>query len=144
MINDPALSAYINRVGQNIVHNSDSQLPFTIKVIDSDDVNALALPGGFFYTKSGLILAADGEAEPAGVMAPEIGHVAACHSARQSTRANLMQIITVPLVFVGGPAGYGVHEAALAVPLTFLHFSREFEAQADYLGVQYIQGRLRS
>lgn len=92
-------------------------------------MNAFALPGGFFYANSVLIFAADSEAELAGVMAHEIGHVAACHSARQSTRANLMQIMTVPLVFVGGPAGFGVHEGAgLAVPLTFLHFSREFEA----------------
>ena len=139
IINDPVLSGYINRVGQNIVRNSDSRVPFTIKIIDSDDVNAFALPGGYFYVNSGLILAADNEAELAGVMAHEIGHVAACHSARQNTRANWTQIATVPLVFVGGPAAYGAYEGAgLAVPLTFLHFSREFEAQADYLGVQYM------
>jgi beta-barrel assembly-enhancing protease len=139
LINDPVISEYVNRVGQNIVRNSDSQVTFTIKVIDSDDVNAFALPGGFFYVDSGLILAADSEAELAGVMAHEIGHVAACHAARQYTRANWGQIMAVPLVFVGGPARYGVYEGAgLAVPITFLQFSREFEAQADYLGVQYL------
>lgn len=140
VIKDPVISEYINRVGQNIVRNSDTHVPFTIKVIDSDDVNAFALPGGFFYVNSGLILAADNEAELAGVMAHEIGHVAACHAARENTRASLMQMITVPLVIsTRGAAGYGVYEGAgLAVPLTFLHFSREFEAQADYLGVQYM------
>jgi len=139
VINDPVISEYINRLGQNIVRNSDSQVPFTIKVIDSDDVNAFALPGGFFYVNSGLILAADEEAELAGVMAHEIGHVAACHAAREMTRANLMQMMTIPLIFMGGPIGYAAYEGAgLAVPLTFLKFSRGFEAQADYLGVQYM------
>jgi beta-barrel assembly-enhancing protease len=139
VIPDPVVSEYINRLGQNIVRNSDSQVPFTIKVIDSDDINAFALPGGFFYVNSGLILAADEEAELAGVMAHEIGHVAACHAARENTRANLMQMMTIPLIFVGGPIGYAAYEGAgLAVPLTFLKFSRGFEAQADYLGVQYM------
>jgi predicted Zn-dependent protease len=139
VINDPVVSEYINRLGQNIVRNSDSQVPFTIKVIDSDDINAFALPGGFFYVNSGLILAADEEAELAGVMAHEIGHVAACHAARENTRANLMQMMTIPLIFMGGPIGYAAYEGAgLAVPLTFLKFSRGFEAQADYLGVQYM------
>src|SRR5579872_3045040 len=139
IINDPVVSEYINRLGQNIVRNSDSQVPFTIKVIDSDDINAFALPGGFFYVNSGLILAADEEAELAGVMAHEIGHVAACHAARENTRANLMQMMTIPLIFMGGPIGYAAYEGAgLAVPLTFLKFSRGFEAQADYLGVQYM------
>jgi beta-barrel assembly-enhancing protease len=139
VINDPVVSEYINRLGQNIVRSSDSKVPFTIKVIDSDDINAFALPGGFFYVNSGLILAADEEAELAGVMAHEIGHVAACHAARENTRANLAQIATIPLVIIGGPIGYAAYEGAgLAVPLTFLKFSRGFEAQADYLGVQYM------
>ena len=139
VINDPVVSEYINRLGQNIVRNSDSQVPFTIKVIDSDDVNAFALPGGFFYVNSGLILAADNEAELAGVMAHEIGHVAACHAAREQTRGTLMQMMTIPLIFMGGPIGYAAYEGmGLAVPLTFLKFSRGFEAQADYLGVQYM------
>lgn len=139
VITDPVVSEYINRLGQNLVRNSDSQVPFTIKVIDSDDINAFALPGGFFYVNSGLILAADEEAELAGVMAHEIAHVAACHAARENTRANLAQFMTIPLIFLGGPIGYAGYEAAsLAVPLTFLKFSRGFEAQADYLGVQYM------
>jgi beta-barrel assembly-enhancing protease len=139
LINDPVITEYVNRVGQNIVRNSDAQVPFTIKVIDSDVVNAMALPGGFFYVNSGLIMAADEEAELAGVMAHEISHVAACHYAREMTRANLLQMMSLPAIFMGGAIGYGIYEGmGLGIPLTFLHFSREFEAQADYLGIQYM------
>jgi predicted Zn-dependent protease len=139
LIQDPVVTEYVNRVGQNLVRNSDAQVPFTIKVIDSDDINAFALPGGFFYVNSGLILAADEEAELAGVMAHEIAHVAACHAARENTRGSLMQMATIPLIFVGGGIGYAAYQAAgLAVPLTFMHFSRGFEAEADYLGLQYM------
>ena len=138
-ITDPTVTEYVNRVGQNIVKNSDCKVPFTIKVIDSDEINAMALPGGFFYVNSGLILNADEEAELAGVMAHETAHVCAHHAAREMTRANYAQIGMVPLIFIGGWTGYGIYEAAsIGVPLTFLHFSREFEAQADYLGVQYM------
>jgi predicted Zn-dependent protease len=123
----------------NIGRNSDAQVPFTIKVIDSEEINAFALPGGFFYVNSGLILAADEEAELAGVMAHEIGHVAACHAARENTRSNILSLASIPLIFVGGPVGYAGYQAAgLALPLTFLHFSRGFEAEADYLGLQYM------
>ncbi len=139
LINDPMITEYVNRLGQNLVRNSDSQVPFTIKVIDSDEINAFALPGGFFYVNSGLILAADEEAELAGVMAHEIAHVAACHAARENTRGNLMNIASIPLIFIGGPIGYAGYEAAgLAVPLTFMKFSRGFEAEADYLGLEYM------
>ncbi|HEU5351177.1 MAG TPA: M48 family metallopeptidase [Terracidiphilus sp.] len=138
-ITDPVVTEYVNRIGQNLVRNSDCKVPFTIKVIDSDEINAMALPGGFFYVNSGLILAADEEAELAGVMAHEIAHVCAHHAAREMTRMNYAQLGTVPLIFIGGWTGYGIYEAAsLGVPLTFLHFSREFEAQADYLGIQYM------
>ena len=138
-INDPVVTEYVNRIGQNIVKNSDCKVPFTIKVIDSDEINAMALPGGFFYVNSGLILNADEEAELAGVMAHETAHVCAHHAARQMTRANYAQLGTIPLIFIGGWTGYGIYEAAqIGVPITFLHFSREFEAQADYLGVQYM------
>jgi len=139
LITDPIISEYINRIGQNLVRNSDSQVPFTIKVIDSDDINAFALPGGFFYVDTGLILAADNEAELAGVMAHEIAHVAACHVARERTRGQLMNIASVSMMMVGGPIGYGVYEAAgLAMPMTFLKFSRGFESEADFLGVEYM------
>jgi predicted Zn-dependent protease len=139
MINDPVITEYINRLGQNLVRNSDARVPFTIKVIDSDDINAFALPGGFFYVNSGLILAADNEAELAGVMAHEIGHVAACHAAREQTRGELANLASIPLIFVGGGVGYAAASAAsLAIPMAFMKFSRGFEAQADYLGVEYM------
>jgi hypothetical protein len=141
MITDPVVTEYINRIGQNIVKNSDCKVPFTIKVIDSDEINAMALPGGFFYVNSGLILNADEEAELAGVMAHETAHVCAHHAAREMTRMNYAQLGTIPLIMLTGYSwtGYGIYEAAqLAVPMSFLMFSREFEAQADYLGVQYM------
>jgi predicted Zn-dependent protease len=139
LIRDPVVTEYVNRIGQNLVRNSDAQVPFTIKVIDSDEVNAFALPGGFFYVNSGLILAADEESELAGVMAHEIAHVAARHATRQMTRAQWMNLGTIPLIFVGGGIGYAAYEAAgIALPLTMLNFSRNFESEADYLGLQYM------
>jgi hypothetical protein len=139
LVQDPVVNEYVNRIGQNLVRNSDAQVPFTIKVIDSDEVNAFALPGGFFYVNSGLILAADEEAEMAGVMAHEIAHVAARHGTRQMTRAQWANIGTIPLIFIGGGIGYGIYEAAgLGLPLTFMKFQRNFEAEADYLGLQYM------
>jgi beta-barrel assembly-enhancing protease len=139
LVNDPVITEYVNRIGQNLVRNSDAQVPFTIKVIDSDVINAMALPGGFFYVNSGVILAADEEAEMAGVMAHEIAHVAACHYGREMTRANLLQIASLPAIFMGGWLGYGIYEGmGLGIPLTFLHFSRGFEAEADYLGIEYM------
>src|SRR5437867_974233 len=139
LVQDPVVTEYVNRIGQNLVRNSDAQVPFTIKVIDSDEVNAFALPGGFFYVNAGLILAADEEAELAGVMAHEIAHVAACHIARQMTRGTLAQLATVPLIFMGGWAVYGIYQGAgLAVPAAFMKFNRGFEAEADYLGLQYM------
>jgi len=139
-ITDPVVTEYVNRIGQNIVKNSDCKVPFTIKVIDSDEINAMALPGGFFYVNSGLILNADEEAELAGVMAHETAHVCAHHAVREMTRMNYVQIGMVPvMIMVGGWTGYGIYEGAqLAIPITFLQFSRDFEAQADYLGVQYM------
>jgi beta-barrel assembly-enhancing protease len=139
MITDSVISEYVNRVGQNIVKNSDCKVPFTIKVIDSDEINAFALPGGFFYVNSGLILNADEEAELAGVMAHETAHVCAHHAVRQMTRMNYAQLGTIPLIFIGGWTGYGIYEAAsIGIPITFMQFSREFESQADFLGVQYM------
>jgi hypothetical protein len=139
LVRDPVVTEYVNRIGQNLVRNSDAQVPFTIKVIDSDEVNAFALPGGFFYVNSGLILAADEESELAGVMAHEIAHVAARHATRQMTRAQWANIGTIPLIFVGGGIGYAVRSAAgLGLPLTFLSFSRSFESEADYFGLQYM------
>ncbi len=139
LITDSQVTDYINQLGQNLVRNSDSLVPFTIKVLDSDDINAFALPGGFFYVDSGLILAADNEAELAGVMAHEIAHVAACHAARERTRGKLMNMASIPLMMIGGPIGYAGYEAlTIAMPISYLKFSRRFESEADYLGVQYM------
>jgi hypothetical protein len=141
MVTDPVVVEYVNRIGQNIVKNSDCKVPFTIKVIDSDEINAMALPGGFFYVNSGLILAADEEAELAGVMAHETAHVCAHHAAREMTRMNYAQIGSIPLIIIsqGSWTGYGIYEAAqLAIPISFLEFSRDFEREADWLGLQYM------
>ena len=138
-LRDPIVLEYVNRVGQNLVRNSDAKVPFTVKVIDSDEVNAFALPGGFLYVNSGLILAAENEAELAGVMAHEIAHVAARHATRQMTRSELFSLASIPLIFVGGGIGLAVQQAAgLVIPLSMTKFSRGFEAEADYLGVEYL------
>jgi len=141
LVTDPVVVEYVNRIGQNIVKNSDCKVPFTIKVIDSDEINAMALPGGFFYVNSGLILAADEEAELAGVMAHETAHVCAHHAAREMTKAGYAEIGSIPLIIFtqGTWTGYGIYEASqLAIPMTFLEFSREYEAEADWLGLQYM------
>ncbi len=141
MINDPVVTEYVNRVGQNLVRNSDAKVPFTIKVIDSDAINAMALPGGFFYVNSGLILHADEEAELAGVMGHEIAHVAARHGTKAETKGQLIQWASIPLILLGpgGWAGYGLYEGLnLAIPMSFLKFSRDAEREADYLGIQYM------
>jgi beta-barrel assembly-enhancing protease len=141
LIDDPVVTEYVNRVGQNLVRNSDARVPFTIKVIDSDEVNAFALPGGFFYVNSGLILRAQEESELAGVMAHEISHVTARHGTRNATKGELMQFATIPLMLLGpvGWAGYGIYEGLnIAIPLTYLKFSRDAEREADFLGLQYM------
>lgn len=139
MIDDPVVSEYVNRVGQNLVRNSDAKVPFTIKVIDSEEVNAFALPGGFFFVNSGLLLKAESEAELAGVMAHEIAHVAARHGTRQATRGTIANFATIPLILWGGWTGYGVRQAAsILIPMQFLRFSRGFEREADLLGLQYL------
>jgi predicted Zn-dependent protease len=139
IIDDPIVAEYVNRVGQNIVRNSDAKVPFTIKVVEDESVNAFALPGGFFFVNTGLILKADNEAELAGVMAHEIAHVAARHGTRQATKAELANYMTIPLIFMGGWAGYGIRQAAgFLVPMSLLKFSRAYESDADMLGLQYM------
>jgi beta-barrel assembly-enhancing protease len=140
-IDDPVVTEYVNRVGQNLVRNSDAQVPFTIKVIDSDTINAFALPGGFFFVNSGLILHADEESELAGVMAHEIAHVCARHGTKNATKGQIMQIgamaasIFIPYTW----AGYALYQGMnFVIPLTFLKFSRDAEREADYLGLQYM------
>lgn len=139
IVDDPVISEYVNRVGQNLVRNSDVKVPVTIKVIDSEEVNAFALPGGFFFVNTGLVLRAETEAELAGVMAHEIAHIAARHGTRQATRGQVVNLATIPLIFMGGWTGYGVRQAAsVLIPIGFLTFSRGFETEADLLGLQYL------
>jgi predicted Zn-dependent protease len=139
LIEDPTINEYVNRVGQNIVRNSDAKVPFTIKVVESDEINAFALPGGFFYVNSGLILAADDESELAGVMAHEIAHVAARHGTEQASKAELINFASIPLIFMGGVGGFAIRQAAgFLIPMQFLQFSRKHETEADYFGLQYL------
>src|SRR5258708_3822185 len=137
IVDDPVIAEYVNRIGQNLVRNSDAKVPFTIKVIDSEEINAFALPGGFFFVNTGILLNADNEAEMAGVMAHEIAHVAARHGTRQASTAELVNYASIPLIFLGGWAGYGIRQAmGLGVPMGFLQFSKAFESEADMLGIE--------
>ncbi len=141
LLNDPVINEYVNRVAQNVARNSDLSVPLTVKVIDSPGINAFALPGGFLYVNSGLLLAADEEAQVAGVIAHEIAHVAARHWASQMTKMQIAQYAMLPLIFIPMTYAvyYGVMEAYMnGVPLAFLKFNRNAEAEADYLGLQYL------
>jgi predicted Zn-dependent protease len=138
-VEDPIIVDYINKVGQNLVLHSDAKVPFTIKVIDSDEVNAFALPGGFFYVNKGLILTADNESELAGPMAHEIAHVAARHGVEQASKGQIVNWGSLPLIFIGGWGGFGIRQAAgLLIPIGFLKFSRGAEEEADMLAAQYM------
>jgi predicted Zn-dependent protease len=139
LFNDPVVNEYVNRIEQNIVRNSDAKVPFTVRIIDSDEVNAFALPGGFLFVNTGLILAADQEAELAGVLAHETAHVAARHGAETASKEQAVNLASIPLIFVGGVAGLGARQAAgIAIPVGFLKFTRNQEGEADYLGAQYM------
>ncbi len=139
MVDDPVIAEYVNRIGQNLARNSDVTVPVTIKVIDDPQVNAFALPGGFVFVHTGLLLKADSEAEVVGVLAHELAHVAARHGTRQASRGQIANLASMPLIFMGGWGGYAARQAAgLAVPLTFLKYSRSFEREADLLGLQYL------
>jgi len=138
LLRDARVQGYVEDLVQNLVRHSDARAPFTVRVIDSDELNAFALPGGFLYVNTGLITEADTEAELAGILAHEIAHVTARHATKQASKAQLFQLFSLPLIFVGGPVGYGIQQAmGLAVPLSFLKFSRNAEREADFLGLQY-------
>jgi beta-barrel assembly-enhancing protease len=139
IVDDPIIAEYVNRIGQNLVRNSDAKVPFTIKVVDAEEINAFALPGGFFFVNTGILLNADNEAEMAGVMSHEIAHVAARHGTRQASRGELINYGSIPLIFLGGWTGYAIRQGmGLAIPMGFLSFSRGFESEADMLGLQYM------
>jgi len=138
LITDPVITEYVNRIGQTLVRHSDAHVAFTIKVVDDEQVNAFALPGGFFYVNSGVLLAADSEAELAGVMAHEIAHVAARHATHNATRQEIWNLASLPLIFVGGPVGAAIRQfSGVVVPMSFLKFSRDDEREADFLGLEY-------
>ncbi len=139
IMHDPVLNEYVNRVAQNLVRHSDAHFPLTVKIVDSKVINAEALPGGYFFVNSGLILAANNESEMAGPMAHEIAHIADRDGTRQMTKAELVNYATLPLWFVGGIGGFvGRTVAGLAIPMTFLKFDRSIEAKADFLGLEYM------
>lgn len=138
LITDPVITEYVDRLGQTLVRNSDAQVPFTIKVVDSDEVNTFALPGGHLYVYSGLIMATDSEAELAGLMAHEIAHVAARHATRAETRMKIFTVLSIALTYFGGPAAVALQVAVgVAGPATFMKFGRDAEREADLLGLEY-------
>jgi beta-barrel assembly-enhancing protease len=138
LIKDPVITEYVNRIGQTLVQHSDAKVPFVIKVVDDEQVNAFALPGGFFYVNSGVLLAADNEAELAGVMAHEIAHVAARHATRNATKQEIWNLASLPLVFIAGPVAAAIRQiSSIMVPMSFLKFSRDAEREADFLGIEY-------
>ena len=141
IIKDPVINEYVNRVAQNVARNSDLKIPLTVKVLDDPSINAFALPGGFLYVNSGLLKAANEEDQVAGVVAHEIAHVAARHWASQMTKATILQYAMIPLMFtpMSFPVYIGLSEGLnLGIPMAFLKFSRNDEAEADYLGIQYM------
>ena len=140
LITDPVVDEYVNRVGQNLGRNSDAKIPISVKVIDDPTINAMTLPGGFIYVNSGTVLAADNEAELAGVLAHEIGHVAERSWASEMTKRTLLQYAMIPLMFTPLSLGayYGIGAAMNGIPIAFLKFDRSQESGADFLGIQYM------
>jgi len=136
LLNDPSITEYIARIGQNLVHNSDVKIPATIKVVDSEEINAFSVAGGYVYVNSGMVLDCKNEAELAGVMAHVIAHVAARHATRMWTREQIARVNGPSLITaLPDPRSDG---AVLTRGLTFLKFHRLFEAEADYFGIQYL------
>jgi predicted Zn-dependent protease len=139
MLDDPIVGEYINRLTQNLARNSDVRFPVTIKVIDDETINAFTLPGGFLFVNTGMIRLSESEAELASVLSHELGHVAARHYARQASREQLVNGATIPLILLGGPIGMASRQiASAAVPMGMFKFSRDFETEADMLGIQYL------
>ena len=140
MVEDPVINEYVDRIGQNLVKHSDAKVPFHIKVVDTDEVNAFAFPGGYFYVNKGLLLAADNEAELAGVMAHEISHIIARHATARMSKAQYLQLASIPALFVGGYwAQMGIQNAlGLGLNLELMGVTRESEREADQLGIQYL------
>lgn len=140
LITDPILTEYVNRMVQNLVNNSDVKMPVNVQLVDSDQINALTLPGGYIIVEAGLLLAADSEAQFAGALAHEVAHVACRHATRQATNGDLTRIgATMASIAIGGWPGYAIGQGAgAALPLQYLKFSQRYEADADFYGLQYM------
>ena len=139
IVDDPIVADYINRLGQTLARNSDVTFPVSFTLIEADDINAFTLPGGFVFINTGMFRLSDNEAELASVLAHELGHAAARHATRQATRTDLIAAATIPLAVFGGWMGLLVRPAAsILEPMALFHFSREFETEADLLGVEYL------
>ena len=138
LLKDAVVTHYVQQLGERLARNSDARIPFVIKVIDSDQVNAFALPGGYLYVDTGLIMAAQNESELAAVMAHEIAHVAARHTTRNMSKVRLWNMASIPFIFLGGPVSMAVHQVSgLAFPFSVRKFSRDAEREADLLGIEY-------
>ncbi len=139
IVDDPIVSEYVSRLGQNLALHSDVGFPISIKVIQSDEINAFTLPGGFIFVNTGLIMLTANEAQLASAIAHELGHSAARHATRQASQNQLVRMGTLPLFALGGLPGLAARQVASAVmPMAFLQFSRAFETEADTLGLQYL------
>ena len=149
-VEDKAIQEYVNSVAQRIAQKSDLKIPLHISVLQSREINAFALPGGYLFLERGLLEAAEDEAELAGVIAHEMAHDAARHANKLMKRATIAGIFyqaaqIAAIVLTGGVAGigtyyalqYGFYGLGLVLNLNLLGVSREYELEADQLGVQY-------
>jgi Zn-dependent protease with chaperone function len=149
-VENKAIQEYVNSVAQRLAQKSDLKIPLHVSVLKSREINAFALPGGYLFIERGLLEAADDESELAGVIAHEMAHDAARHANKLMKRATIASIFyqaaqIAALVLTGGVAGIGTYYAlqygffglGLVLNLNLLGVSREYELEADQLGVQY-------
>jgi predicted Zn-dependent protease len=136
--NDPAMKAYVNDIGQRLARTSERpNLNYTFTVLDSPVVNAFAVPGGYVYITRGLMALAENEAEVAGVIAHEIGHIAARHTNERYCRGIVAQLGAIGLGVLTG-SGAVAEAANMGAAIYLQGYSREQEFQADLLGVRYL------
>jgi len=143
-IDSPAVHNHLDRLGHRIAAElRDAKLPFTFSVVADDPCRTIhepaALPGGYVFVPGALFVETRNEAEFAGMLAHAMSHIAARHGTRQASRGTIANLATIPLIFMGGWAGYGARQAAgVVIPVGFLKFSRGFESEADLLGLEYM------
>jgi len=141
---------YVTEVARKVASHSDLQVPLRVTVLDAKEINAFALPGGFVFVQRGLLEAVDDEAELAGVLGHEISHVVARHGHKLMRKSTIASLIyqgaqLAAMILTGGAVGigtyyalqYGFYGLGMVMNLKLLGVSREFEMQADQLGVQY-------